>query len=174
MREFVREPKRDDLGKEIIIDPDFERAKANQENKNKNKIYEGLASKFSELIKENPIIVYTQHDGFGSEQNNRFFDKVQEVRTDESGTGGSISVNFSYDDYIVVDKKGARGSYHFDKNFTHYKITKESLSNIMRMMNEMIRRSGYSDQEKAMMSQYVFDNFKGKIIKLEDLEKNEK
>lgn len=159
---------------EFKIDPEFERSKKNQERENRQDVYEGLAKKFSELIAENPIVVYTQHDGFDPEDNGTSFSKVKDVRTDESGTGGSISVNFSYDDYVVVDKSGARGSYAFDKNSPYYKITKESLSNIMRMMDEMIGRSGYSDQEKAMMSKSVFDSLRNKIVSPEDLAKIEK
>lgn len=151
-------------------DPEFEREKKNQEWKNKNEVYKNLALKFSDLIKENPIVVYTQHgEGYNANATSSF-DTVKNVETDETGTGGCCSIDFG-EDWISVGKNGARCSHYFDKKTEYYKITKESLSNIMRMMDEMINRSGYSDQEKAMMSRDVFDNFRNKIIKQEDLEK---
>lgn len=159
---------------EFEKDPEFERAKDNQERENKNKIYEGLASKFSELIAENPIVIYTQHGDGSPRKDIGPFNKVKDVRTDESGTGGGASINFDGSEWVSVGKNGVSCSHYFDKKTEYYKITKESLSNIMRMMDELIGRSGYSDQEKAMMSKYVFDNFRNKIIKPEDLEKVEK
>lgn len=166
------EPKMDDMGKKIIIDPEFERTKKNQELKNKNEVYKDLVSKFSDLIAENPILIYTQHGDFAPRQDISPIDRVHNVVTDESGTGGATSIGFNDgSEWISVGTKGINCSHYFDKKTEYYKITKESLSNIMRMMDEMIYRSGYSDQEKAMMSRYIVDNFKDKIIKPEYLEK---
>ena len=159
-------------GKNKPVDLQFEREKKDLEWKNKQDVHEGLASKFSELIAENPIVIYTQHNGFKPEKMGIFFDKIKEIRTDESGTGGSISVAFNYDDWIAVRTSGFSSSNYFDKTSDYYKITKESLSNIMRMMNELIERSGYTEQEKDAMSKSVFENFRNKIVKQEDIGKN--
>lgn len=156
------------------VDPKFEEAKKTQQHENKMTIHKELAIKFSELIKEEPIVIYTQHDGFKPEKNEIYFNNVNEIRNDETGTGGSIEVLFSYDDWVAVGTNGCRGSSYFDKNNDYYKITQESADSVIRMMNELIERSGYSSIEKTKMSQDVFNNFKNKIVKQEDLEKVEK
>lgn len=159
--------------KEVKVDENFEKEKDNKQWENRQDVYKGLALKFSELIKENPIVVYTQDDNFAPTKNIGF-DNVEDVRTDESGTGGSSTINFNSRDWVSVGKNGFSSSSYFDKKNKYYKITEESLSNIMRMMKELINRSGYSDQDKAKMFQDLSDNFKDKIIKEEDLILGEK
>lgn len=152
------------------IDPDFERQKKDIEWKNKSEIKEHLASKFSELIAENPIVVYYSqvNEDTGTENIRASFNKVKEVRIDESGTGGSMQLIFNYDDWVAVGKEGCRGSNYFDKSSNYYKISKDSADNIISMMNELIKRSGYNEQEKTKMLEDVVNNFKNKITNVEE------
>jgi len=151
------------------IDPEFEKQKERAEWENKQESHKYLASKFSEVLNQNPIVVYTQHRDSNPEDSGRKFDKVEEVRTDESGTGGSVSVIFDYNNWVAVDKKECKASSFFDKNNDYYKITEESFHNILDMMDELIKISGYTEIEKGKMFQSVVDSLKNKIVKKEDL-----
>ena len=148
---------------------EFEQQKKDVEWNNKQENAKYLASKFSEILAKNPIIVYVKHGNFKTEDNGIKFDKVKETRTDESGTGGYIEVIFNDRDSIAVNKDKFSGSNFFEKQSDYYKITKESYQSILTMMDRLIKISGYTEVEKEKMFQMVVDNFKNKIIKDKDL-----
>jgi len=150
-------------------DAKFESDKKRVERDNKQENTKYLATKFSEVLAQNPIVVYTNHEGSKRKDVSKKCDKVQEVRTDESGTGG-VSVYFDSSDWVSVGENGFSASNFFDKKTGYYKITEESYQNILTMMNELIKASGYTEVEKQKMFQMVVDNFKGKILKPEDIE----
>jgi len=149
------------------------------EDKNKEKNLEDLKNKFNEILKENPIVFYSKK--FKNEKpmkTGTSFNLIKDVRTDESGTGGNIGFTASYadkerkegyyDSYFFVDKNKANGHYEFNSK-DESRITKESFQNIVTIMNDLIKISGYSEKDKNQMFLYVIDNFKDKILKDEDL-----
>lgn len=137
-----------------------DREKKNAEYKNYENKMAHLTEKFSELLKDNPIVTYVQHEGFGPE-NKKEITTIEKVYTDQSGSGGDSVVSFDSERYISVGKGGYQDSL---TNSSFNKITKESFYTISRMMDELIKDSGYSDAEKTKMSQMVIDNLKNHII----------
>ena len=129
---------------------------------------DGLAQKFSEKLKEHPINIYIKHDNLPVENNRKtrtIFGNIESVRTDESGTGGSVSINFSYNNWISVRKDKFDGSDFFNPRSAYYKINEESFQNILTMMKELINRSGYSEVEKDNMFNLVVDGLKEEDLK---------
>lgn len=154
------------MNEKLKIDSEFEKKKEKVEYDNRRENHQYLASKFSEKLAESPIVFYYQ-DINSFAKIDKVFDKVTEVRTDESGTGGSVDINFTYNDWISVNKTNFRTSDSFER----YKISEESFQNILTMMSEAIKISGYSEAEKNKMFQDVVNYFKSRIINKEDLEK---
>ena len=148
---------------------EFEDQKKNTEWNNQEESLKYLASKFSEMLAESPIVIYEEKKGSKAEEVGKKFDKVQEVRTDKTGTGGHINIIFDYNNYIAVDKDRFDACNYFQKQSDYYKITEESYQNILTMMDKLIKISGFSEVEKEKMFQMVVENFKNKIIKDEDL-----
>lgn len=150
--------------------PLSEREKTNTEMQNYKEHMKHLAEKFSGWLQDEPITVYTQYTGFPA-NSERKFDQIKEVHTDRTGSGGSIDVFFDRDNYISVNKDKYSGNSQFSPTADYYKITKESFYNISRMMDELIRDSGYTEVEKTKMSKMVIDALKNKIVDGESLEK---
>ena len=144
------------------VDLNFEKEKEDIKWKNQQEKTKYLMSKFSEVLAQNPIEIYTKY-GDRIEKVGIIFDKIERVTTDESGTGGNIEVIFNNNNYIAVSKRGFGSSSLFGKEGQH-KIKKEAFQNILTMMSELIKASGYSETEKSKMLQDVVDNFKDNII----------
>ncbi len=154
------------LNNEFKITPE----QKNIEWKNHIDMLNHFKEEFSKILKENPIQIFTKNADYPAEKL-RGIDNIKNVNIDESGTGGIVSVNFSYDDYISVTTKGFSGSSPFNKKYDFYKINEVSFQNILTMMDELIKRSGYSEQEKSKMFQFVVDGLKDKVIKDEEIKK---
>ena len=156
-----------------IESPITENTKRDIEFSNNKEKMKDLISKFNERLSKNPIAIYVQHDKKYKAENPRTYNAITNTYTDISGTGGSVGFDFDDREYISVTKNEIRPSSFFDSRAEYYKITEDSFQNILRMMDELIRASGYSDVDKSKMFQYVIDNFKEKIIKEEDIVKQD-
>lgn len=143
-----------------LENPLTERDKVSTERKNYETKMAHLTEKFSELLKDNPIVTYIQHEGFGAERKHEI-ESIEKVYNDQAGSGGESVISFNREDYISVGKNGCKSSLT-DNSFN--KISKESFYTISRMMDELIKDSGYTEAEKAKMSQMVIDNLKNHII----------
>ncbi len=144
----------------------FEEDKKHIEAKNRKEMLGFLTSKFSEKLSENPVIIYTQHENEKPGESFRNLNTVKSVRSDESGTGGDVGMEFNDGhQYLLVGKNGVSTDSTLHPNADYYKITKDSYHTLLTAMNELIEISGYSEKEKAKMFQDVIDNFKNKIVK---------
>ena len=152
-----------------IESPITENKKRDVEFSNNREKMKDLISKFNERLSETPIAIYVQHDKKYKPENPKTYSAITNAYTDPSGTGGSVGFEFENREYLSVTKNEVRTSSFFDSRAEYYKITEESFQNILRMMDELIRSSGYSDVDKSKMFQYVIDNFKEKIINEENL-----
>jgi hypothetical protein len=145
-------------------DAQFEQDKRYVEDSNYREKINHFVSKFSEKLSENPIKEYVQHksDEFPKEQGS--LNKVTSIRFDESGTGGSMGIEFGSYNYINVDTSGTRGGGVFEKNADYYKVSQNSFHDIVSMMDQLIKSSGYTDMEKTKMLDYVIKHFEHKVI----------
>lgn len=151
-------------GKNKTPDYEVEKEKMGVQMDNRRAEIENMISKFTEKLSANPIKLYTQHTG-SSPSESGSLDKVKNVSFDESGTGGDSSIDFGNHEYIAVNKDGLRTSTYFNSENDYYKVNNDSYHNILTMMDELIKNSGYSETEKSKMFKYVIDNFKNKILK---------
>jgi hypothetical protein len=152
---------------------EFEREKKQTEQNVYREKMDFLTKKYSEILEKEPVIVYTQHDNYKPEKT-REFNNIRDMKTDTTGTGGRITAYFDYDDYISVDKDSFSPSNYFQSGSGYYKMTKDSFNNILNMMDELIKDSGYTEAEKNKMFQSVVDGLKNKIIDEKSLEQVEK
>ena len=129
---------------------------------------EGLLLKFSDLIKENPIIVtYTGGENSKMEHAEKI-DKIESVVSDKNGVGDNTGVRFSNGEYIYIRRNAVDASPLFVEGSTGNKITEESFQNILTIMKELIKISGYDNADKEKMFELVVNNFKDSIIKKEN------
>jgi len=131
------------------------------EMSNHKGVVEELQSEFNERLSEKSIKIYTQHSENDEPRLSRELRLVKSVSVDETGTGGSVGLNFENDYISVRPQDGLSASGLFKQDF--YKLTSDSYHTILDMMNDLIKQSGYSDSEKDKMFNFVVNGLKNMI-----------
>ncbi|MEA3399267.1 MAG: hypothetical protein U9R00_02000 [Patescibacteria group bacterium] len=129
----------------------FEKQKKQHEEDHEQKEDKRFLDEINEIFKKNPIKFY---EDSGVESNKKI-DNVKSISSDKSGTGGKIGIEFTYDDYVSVNKKSFNSGGVF--NYSRMKIDDESFHNILTAMDKLIKKSGYSEVEKEKMFNMVVD-----------------
>lgn len=154
----------------------FELQKRQAEEQRKKETLDELKSKLQEIIKENPIEI--KYCGHGNSTGYKF-DKINSISIIDNKYKVKAGIDFTMDKFdrdnylYVSNNKGIISSLTFEKKDPNYKITNVSFQTLSTMMNTLIRRSEISDLEKDILLQYVVDNFKNKILPVEELEKKD-
>ena len=153
-------------------DTNFEDQKKQVEDKNRQQEIKELNEKFNVLLMENPIEIYAQYPDDNPIKKGIKINAVKNLIIDQLGEGG-VSVVFNNDEFIGVNKNGVQSSLSFNSERSHNKILNDSFQNILTIMNESIKISGCSDDQKNMMFQAVINSLKNKVLE-EDSSKEEK
>ena len=143
--------------KPVPEEKDPQEEKGKKELSNNKYVMDELKSKYSEKLKENPIVV------LGSISSKNEVTDINRIDTDQSGTGGDIGLSFGKgDDYLYVDKNGKINDRLF-KDI--YKTDENSFHTIVTIMSDLIERSGYSVEQKSKMQRNVIQHLNSLIKK---------
>ena len=148
---------------------EFKFQKEFAEEESGRKVEEELKSKFSEILKEHPIVIYKKEIDPTQKYSEIKLDDLKDINLGRYG--GDVHILFDRDNFFSVGKNGfyAMPKY-FNSRYTSH-ITKETFDNIVMMMNQLIERSEYSSDKKEKMMNNVVSGLKYKIIGEEELKK---
>lgn len=151
----------------------FEQQKISLENQRNEEELKELKNKFSKILEENPIAFYN----FDNYREVNKYEKegelnfVSGIEVDKSGKGDGVKLSFNYGNFIKVETKKEQ-PVSLSNNLYRKNITEESFQNILTMMYDLIKISGYSDSEKEKMFQGLNNFFKGSVVNKKLLENN--
>jgi hypothetical protein len=152
----------------------FEDEKERVENKNKNDEIEILKTKFSAMLAENPIVVY-EYEPLRTDESKRLeklgdINEVNNISGYSTKENSTININFGkYGTYINVNNTRLDGGHLFDPAFRNNKITEDSFKNILTMISESMKTLNFPENDKVQITQRIIDNFKGRILKDEEV-----